>query len=395
MTGRDAASGRPCAPAGKPYHAVEPMEQRRPNVVLVVDDNAANRALAQATLEDEGYRVLLAASGEDGIAAFLRDRPDCVLLDIQMPGMDGVTACRRIRESPGGADVPVVFLTAQRDVDTFDRAQLAGGDDFLTKPVRPAELVLRVEAAMKLHRISLERNELVELLRRQRDDVMRLQLQREQLIAFLVHDLKNPVHAIKLNSELIGRDKALAARSQTAAASIKSDSESLLRMIMNLLDLSKADEGRLVPVRQPIEIAELAAEIAGAMAVRARSAEVEIVADVAPQTLHADPDLIRRVLENLVDNAIRHAPAETQVRISSVAHGATVELRVADAGPGVPPDLRDRVFERFVQGDAGPRSSRGLGLAFCKLAIEAQGGAIWIEDASPGAVFCLRLDAAA
>jgi signal transduction histidine kinase len=370
------------------------MEERRPNAVLVVDDNAANRALAQATLEDEGYRVLLAASGEGGIAAFLRDRPDCVLLDIQMPGMDGVTACRRIRESPGGADVPIVFLTAQRDVDTFDRAQLAGGDDFLTKPFRPAELVLRIEAAMKLHRISIERNEAVELLRRQRDDVIRLQLQREQLIAFLVHDLKNPVHAIKLNSELIGRDKVMAPRSQAAAARIKSDSESLLRMIMNLLDLSKADEGRLVPVRQPIEIAELAAEIAGAMAARARSAEIELVAEVAPQTIHADPDLIRRVLENLVDNAIRHAPAETRVRISSVARAATVELRVADAGPGVPTALHDRVFERFVQGDDGPRGSRGLGLAFCKLAIEAQGGAIWIEDAHPGAIFCIRLDAA-
>lgn len=393
MTERNVASGRACAHAGRPYDSGDPMEERRPNVVLVVDDNTANRALAQATLEDEGYRVLLAASGEDGIAAFLRDQPDCVLLDIQMPGMDGVTACRRIRESPGGADVPIVFLTAQRDVDTFDRAQLAGGDDFLTKPFRPAELVLRIEAAMKLHRISIERNEAFELLRRQRDDVIRLQLQREQLIAFLVHDLKNPVHAIKLNSELIGRDKALAPRTQAAAARIKSDSESLLRMIMNLLDLSKADEGRLVPVRQPIEIAELTAEIAGAMAARARSAEIELVAEVAPQTIHADPDLIRRVLENLVDNAIRHAPAETRVRISSVARTATVELRVADAGPGVPPALHDRVFERFVQGDAGPRGSRGLGLAFCKLAIEAQGGAIWIEDAHPGAIFCIRLDA--
>jgi two-component system sensor histidine kinase/response regulator len=223
---------------------------------------------------------------------------------------------------------------------------------------------------------------------------MRLQLQREQLVAFLVHDLKNPVHAIKLSSELIGRDRALSPRSQTAAARIKSDSESLLRMIMNLLDLSKADEGRLVPVRQPVEIAELAAKITAAMTPRARSAEVELVAEVAPQTLHADPDLIRRVLENLIDNAIRHAPAETRVLISSAAHGASVELRVADAGPGVPPALREGVFERFVQGDAGSRGSRGLGLAFCKLAIEAQSGSIWIEDANPGAIFCIRIAAA-
>jgi len=369
--------------------------EQRHDVVLVVDDNASNRALAQATLEDEGYRVALAASGEAALAAFGTAKPDCVLLDIQMPGMDGVVVCQRIRELPGGADVPIVFLTAQRDVDTFDRARLAGGDDFLTKPFRTAELVLRIEAAMKLRRMAIERNELYELIRRQRDDLLRLQLQREQMIAVLVHDLKNPGHAIKLNSELIGRDRGALPRSIGAAASIRSDSEALLRMIMNLLDLSKADEGRLVPGRERIEIAELATEVAGAMSPRAQTAEVEITVEVAPHAISGDPDLVRRVLENLLDNAIRHAPSGSRIRISGVAQGSTVELRIADAGPGVPPALRAQVFERFVQGDGGARANRGLGLAFCKLAVEAQGGAIWIEDGSPGAIFCVRLEAAA
>ena len=362
--------------------------------MLVVDDNSSNRALARATLEDEGYEVAVAASGEAALAAFVTARPDCVLLDIQMPGMDGVVACQRIRELPGGADVPIVFLTAQRDVDTFDRARLAGGDDFLTKPFRTAELVLRIQAAMKLRRMAIERSELFELIRRQRDDLVRLQLQREQMIAFLVHDLKNPVHAIKLNSELIGRDRGALPRSLGAAASIRSDSEALLRMIMNLLDLSKADEGRLVPTREPIAIAELAAEVAGAMAPRARSAEAEIAVEVAAHTVRGDADLTRRVLENLLDNAIRNAPGGSTIRITGVAQGSTFELRVIDAGLGVPPALHDRVFERFVQGDGGARANRGLGLAFCKLAVEAQGGAIWIEDANPGAIFCVRLETA-
>ena len=102
--------------------------------VLVVDDNEGNRALAKATLEDEGYEVVLAEDGEAGIAAFEREQPHCVLLDIQMPGMNGLGVCRMIRELPGGESVPVVFVTAQHDVATLDRAMLAGGDDFLTKP---------------------------------------------------------------------------------------------------------------------------------------------------------------------------------------------------------------------------------------------------------------------
>jgi signal transduction histidine kinase len=110
--------------------------------------------------------------------------------------------------------------------------------------------------------------------------------------------------------------------------------------------------------------------------------------------LHGDPDLIRRVLENLVDNAIRHAPEGSAVRIAAAEHGRDLVVRVADAGPGVPEPLRDRVFDRFVQGEAASRAGRGLGLAFCKLAVEAHGGAIWIEEGHPGAVFCVRFIAA-
>jgi signal transduction histidine kinase len=97
------------------------------------------------------------------------------------------------------------------------------------------------------------------------------------------------------------------------------------------------------------------------------------------------------VLENLVENALRHAPEGSEVQIQSRAAHGGIELRVQDAGPGVPVAQRERVFERFVQhgSDKSTRSNRGLGLAFCKLVVEAHGGRIWIEDGAPGAVFCL------
>ena len=195
--------------------------------VLVVDDNAENRALARQTLEDEGFQVELASGGEEALACFARMRTDCVLLDIRMPGMDGVAVCARIRQLPGGNDVPILFVTAQRDVDTFDRAHDAGGDDFITKPYRPTELVARVAAATKLRRMAIERNELYDLIRQQRDDVMRLQLQKEQLVAFLVHDLKNPVNAIALHGERVIRDPNATERSRDAAAKIKSETQAL------------------------------------------------------------------------------------------------------------------------------------------------------------------------
>ena len=359
--------------------------------ILVVDDNAENLALAEATLDDEGYRVVLSSGGESGVAAFARARPDCVLLDVRMPGVDGPTACQRIRALPGGADVPIVFVTALRDVDTFDRTVHAGGDDFMTKPFRPNELVARVEAALKLRRLAAERSELYAQIKHQRDDLQRLQLQKEQLLAFVVHDLKNPVNAIELQAELVLRDRDASDRSRRAAEHIRDEGRVLIRMITTLLDIAKADAGQLAPARQRIPIEAVVAVVLGEFELRARSSGVRLVHDVAVPTLDADPDLLRRVLENLVENAIRHAPEGSEVSVTVQSANGGVELRVRDAGPGVPAEQRERVFERFVQagGETTTRGNRGLGLAFCKLAVEAHGGRIWIEDGSPGATFCL------
>lgn len=362
-------------------------------LVLVVDDNAENRELARQTLEDEGYRVTLARDADEALEAFVRARPDCVLMDIRMPRVDGIEACRRIRALPGSAETPILFLTAQRDVEMFDRAREAGGDDYITKPVRPPELVTRVAAGVKLRRMAVERRELYDVVRQQRDDLMRLQLHKEQLSAFLVHDLKNPVSSIDLQTQRIARDPNASPRCRDAAARIADETRSLMRMISNLLDISKADEGRLVPVHGTLVTGVLFDEVTALLDARARAQNVQL-ATRGPRALAlcVDVDLVRRVCENLVDNALRHAPEESVVTLEVAARDETFELRVSDQGPGVPPALRAQIFERFVQSPTtATRTNRGLGLSFCKLAVEAHGGRIWVEDGSPGAVFCVAL----
>jgi two-component system, sensor histidine kinase and response regulator len=368
--------------------------QRAPRI-LVVDDNAENRALARAALEDEGYQAIVAATGEEGIRAFEAELPDCVLLDVRMPGMDGFEVCTRIRALPGGADMPVVFLTALRDVDTFDQALRAGGDDFLTKPVRPTELVIRIQTALKLRQMGAELRAHYDLVRHQRDDLMRLQLQKERLTAFVVHDLKNPVNSMDLHAQLLLRNPELPAGARESVQAIRSEARSLLRLVLNLLDISKSEEGQLVPRRSAVDLDALVGDVIEAHQVEADAAQIRLERAIEARTVQADPDLIRRVIENLLDNAMRHAPGETAIRISTARRDGEIEIRVADAGPGIPPDMREKIFERFVRLESGERpvtrTGRGLGLAFCKLCIEAHGGRIWVEDAAPGAVFCARL----
>jgi len=356
--------------------------------ILIVDDDAGSRILARTTLEDEGHRVLLATSAEEAIDCFAREHPECIVLKVCMPGVDGPSACKRIRALPGGPLVSIMFVTALHDLDTFDRALAAGGDDFMTKPVCPHEFVTRVATLLNLRKHANDRNDLYRDIKRQRDALQRLQLQKEQLISFLVHDLKNPVNAIGLQAELILRDQRAGDRAHRAAAKIQDEGHQQLRMITTMLDVIKADEGRLAPAREHIDLPLLVAEVIETMSIRAVAMNVSLAIEGSEPKLHADPSLLRRILENLVENAIRYSPEGGAVRVTTTCSESGIEVRVIDAGVGVPVDQRSRVFERF-ETDATTRSSCGLGLSFCKLAVEAHGGRIWIEDCSPGAAFCV------
>jgi signal transduction histidine kinase len=162
-------------------------------------------------------------------------------------------------------------------------------------------------------------------------------------------------------------------------------------MILNLLDISRGEEGQLAPRKQTVDLAALAREVVEGIAVRASANAVQILLQVEVSQLAADGDLLRRVLENLLDNALRHAPANSAITLRAHATEHAVEIDVCDAGAGVPPELREKIFERFLQADSGERlitrTGRGLGLAFCKLAVEAHGGTIRVEAGDPGAVF--------
>lgn len=368
--------------------------------VLVVDDRADNLEAAKTALEGAGYRVLLASEGESAIAVFVAEDPDCVLLDVRMPGLDGFAVCKRIRALPRGVDTPIVFLTALRDVDTFDQALRSGGDDFLTKPVQSTELLVRVQSALLLRRMRVELREHYDLLKHQRDALQRVQLQKERLMAFVVHDLKNPVNSMDLHAQVLLHEKDLPPAVRESAAHIRTEARQLTRMILNLLDLSKGDEGRLSPRMSRVDVRLLAPEVVAELNVLAQSRDVtlECAADIEP--IRADEDLLRRTLTNLVENALRHAPPASVVRLTAAADADGTEFRVIDAGAGVPPEMRDKIFDPFVQLESGSerpppsRTGRGLGLAFCKLTAEAHGGRIWVEDApsgASGAAFCLRL----
>jgi signal transduction histidine kinase len=369
----------------------------RPSV-LVVDDFELNARQVASVLEREGYEVVIADSGPSALSAFRRSPTDVVLLDALMPGMDGFETCSRLRALPRGAETPIVFFTGLDDPESHEKAMDVGGDDFLLKPIRRAELLIRVRSLMRLKQVTKELQDQCDISRKQAEELRALQRQKDELVALVVHDLKTPLAVLNLDSQfMLGSLSDLNAPEEVRECvdGIRDTIQKMRRLVLDLLDIGRAESGALVLRRGPVDLRVLVERVASAMQRSLAEKHQRLELKVEPAVIHADGELLRRVIVNLVDYACLYSEEHGVVVIEARVAGGAVKLEVVDQGPGIPPESRAIIFEKYVQiGERRHRYSRGLGLAFCKLAIEAHGGRISIESNEPtGARFCIDLAA--
>ncbi|BDU69532.1 hybrid sensor histidine kinase/response regulator [Geothrix oryzae] len=360
--------------------------------VLVVDDDPLARRGLRAMLERGYYEVETAEGGEQALEKLSSFQPDLVLLDIHMDGMDGLETCRRIRDIPNGELLPIIFLTGDERPEIHAQALRVKGDDFLRKPVLSAELIVRVRSLMRLKRLQAE-------VLAERDNLLDLQKQREQLFEFIVHDLKNPLSTIQVGLEVLdGRDDNNPA-SRVQLRRLLDTAHSMGRMIQNILDIGRAEqiglELRKVMIPLGTWIPHLLKEVESLVQSRGQ----ELVWECPPDLeVEADQEFLRRLLLNLLDNALKYSPTGSHTRLEARSTRTGVRLEVYDQGKGIPEPMRDRIFGKFVRLEkegANTLSGSGLGLAFCQLVAEAHGGRIWVEDnPTGGSVFLVEIPGA-
>ena len=358
--------------------------------LLVVDDDADNRDMLARRLEQQGHTVLAVAGGAEALAELARREFDLVLLDILMPGMDGFEVLAHIKGEPRTHHLPVIMISALDDLEGVVRCIEMGAADYLSKPFNPTLLRARVGACLRDKRArDLEQRFTAELQESYRR-LQELERLRDDLTHMIVHDLRTPLTSLLSGLQTVSLVGDLN-ESQREMLDIALDGgQTLLGMINDLLDVEKMEAGALPLDYARLSVAELVARAAAQVDALARGNGLTLVQEVPPDPLpfEADEDKLRRTLVNLLGNAIKFTPPGGTLTVAARPgeEGGTLFFSVSDTGEGIPPEAFGRIFEKFGQVESrrrGRQMSTGLGLTFCRLAVEAHGGRIGVESA-PG-----------
>ncbi len=362
--------------------------------ILIVDDEEKNIKLIKGILKSEQYQVFGALSGEEALTMLPDICPDLILLDIMMPGMDGFEVCRRLKKDEKTKMIPIVMVTALDEKEHSVQAMNVGADDFLTKPVDHTELHVRIKSLL---RIKAYHDTLLESYREiaeKNEKLQELERIKEELTHMIIHDLRTPLMVISANLELFQMDGENLSEKQLhkIEVSVRNCAE-INQLIQSLLDTHKMEEGKLNPEKETVDPAALADEVVEQFSTQAEAKQMSLSftkPNDIPST-RLDSNLIKRVLTNLLTNAIRHTPKGGTIEVAMdlvEPEKENICLRVRDNGNGLAPQYHQKIFNKFEQvslKQSGVISgASGLGLAFCKMAVEAHGGTIWVESEGEG-----------
>jgi signal transduction histidine kinase len=344
--------------------------------ILIVDDEPANLTLLKTFLREGDYEVATFRHPLDAIAHAQESPPDLVLLDLQMPEMDGLEVCRRLRASPATRLAAIIIVTALGSNEHRLAALEVGADDFISKPVDRIEVIARVKSLLRLKAVM--------------DQLADASVAKNEFVANMSHEMRQPLNSIVGFTEiLLGKPDALKdeQRLRRYLENIHTSGEHLMGLISGVLDLAAIEARRMDLNVNEVDLVELLASVGQMMQPIADSYGVVLQVEPSEQlNLRADPMRLRQIVLNLANNAVKFTPSGGQVTIGARPVGEGIEISVADNGIGIEADDLARVFEIFTQADSirdRESGGSGLGLALVKQLTELHGGRVELES-EPG-----------
>jgi signal transduction histidine kinase len=357
--------------------------------VLFVDDIEDNLDLLQFALKKKPIDMYRASSGLECLKLAESIALDLIVLDIQMPGMDGFETLRQLRSNPKTTKIPVIFLTAAKD-DPHSIAEgiLLGADEYLTKPIDIEELLARIRS---IHKVTLMQRELERV--------------KSQFTAMLVHDLRNPLTVVMGSIEHLltqyNEGSMVDKDSIGIFGNILSSSRSMLNLVNDLLDLSKYSEGQMSLEKKALTIHEVVEESLTFISLQFKQKHISIALELSDDLpkIDADQSKLEQLMNNLLSNAFKFTPGGGTVTIRAErdpeAPDDFIKVSVSDTGIGISKEELPLLFEQYRQTSSAKRTivkGTGLGLAICKLIVQAHGGTIGVlSEVDSGTTFHFTL----
>lgn len=354
--------------------------------IVIVDDLPTNlKLLKKVLLVRDNYKVMEFPDPFMALKAITLNPPDLVLLDINMPGMNGFELCEKLKEDKNTRDIPVIFLSALDDSPSKVKAFLSGGVDYVTKPFQSEEVIARVDTHLKLRRLQVIAEQQKEELRESYVKLKETEEMRDSLVHMIVHDLRSTWGGIYSWLELLQQElkKLTDITIDKYINKIFTSGHVLQDMISNVLDVNRIESDHMPLFKEDSDIRDIVDSSLQSLGDIVNRTTLIFDKPEHPIVVQCDSGIIQRVITNLVMNAIKFTGRRGEVKIILEKGGDSTKVSVVDTGVGIPAEHQAEIFDKYYQiknKKQGKFLSSGLGLAFSKLAIESRGGKIGLES---------------
>ncbi len=344
-------------------------------LILIVDDNSQNLQVIGEILKSR-FRIAMARSGKQTLSLLEDIRPDLILLDVMMPEMDGYELCAQIKTKKELREIPVIFVTARREVDNLVKGFQVGGVDYITKPVDKLELLSRVNNHIDLYKAK-------EVIRRQSADLARLNSVKDRLFSIVSHDLRGPVANLKMFVSAIASG-TMDIDDPEIFETFSSTLDDTYNLIDNLLIWSRQQQDKIELMRNKLNLFYLVKENMSLYSSAAKNKGVKIINDLDENLeIMADENMIKTVIRNLLNNAVKFTSKGDTITAGYLREKNALTVYIEDTGIGMPAEAAATLFDdeaRLITEGTNREKGSGLGLSICKTFVEEHGGRIWVES---------------